>query len=268
MADVKTAEESRKSIPNCRVKVRNFNNKIKDAQLDDNYKDVPCKDCRKSILDEASELQKECGRLKNHTRKDEVSPSIAKVCCNTCSKDDKKNTPQDDTSIKEVMSGTRKILRDHNDHLDDLVIKNEDGRPCERCMESLLKECQGLVEELERTKDQFQENNMKDKCPYPCYYAIGCAHMHVEMRDGAKGRSNIKQRQQDSGYHSVNSEILGKEPTESMDDNQTTSADTTHPKDLKIDIHFEAPSSSSDKADMKGACVTLEGSMDDSNTDA
>lgn len=86
MADVKTAEESRKSIPNCRVKVRNFNNKIKDAQLDDNYKDVPCKDCRKSILDEASELQKECGRLKNHTRKDEVSPSIAKVCCNTCSK--------------------------------------------------------------------------------------------------------------------------------------------------------------------------------------
>lgn len=83
--------------------------------------------------------------------------------------DDKKDTPQDNTSIKEVMSGTRKILRDHNDHLDDLVFKNEDGRPCERCMESLLKECQGLVEELERTKDQFQENNMKDKCPYPCY---------------------------------------------------------------------------------------------------
>lgn len=235
MADVKTAEGPRESIPNCRLRVRNFNNKIKDAQLDDNYKDVPCKDCRKPILEEASELQNECGRLKDHYRKDEMSPSqIAKVCCDTCSKDDKKDTPQDNKDnicIKEAMSGTRKIIRDHNDNLDDLRLasKNGDGRLCERCRESLLKECQGLVDELKRTKDQLQENNMKDKCLYPCYYGIGCAHMNVEMRDGAKGRSKIKQRQQDSGYHSVNSEILGKEPTESMDDNQTASAGKFRP---------------------------------------
>lgn len=87
MANVKTAEETRKSIPNCRLRVRNFNNKIKDAKLDDNYKDVPCKECRKPILEEANELQNECGRLKDHYRKDEMSPSqIAKVCCDTCSK--------------------------------------------------------------------------------------------------------------------------------------------------------------------------------------
>lgn len=87
MADVKTFEELRKSIPNCRLRVRKFNNEIKDAQLDGVYKDVPCKDCRKPILDEASELQKECDRLKDHYRKDEMSPSqIAKVCCVTCSK--------------------------------------------------------------------------------------------------------------------------------------------------------------------------------------
>lgn len=189
MADVKTFEELRKSIPNCRLRVRKFNNEIKDAQLDGVYKDVPCKDCRKPILDEASELQKECDRLKDHYRKDEMSPSqIAKVCCVTCSKDDKKDTPQDNQDnncIKEAMSKTRKIIRDYNDNLDDLTYKNGDGRPCERYGDSLLKECQGLIEELKRAKDQLQESRMKDI--YPCDYAIGCAHMHVEMRDGAKG---------------------------------------------------------------------------------
>lgn len=268
MADVKTFEELRKSIPKCRLRVRKFNNEIKDAQLDGVYKDVPCKDCRKPILDEASELQKECDRLKDHYRKDEMSPSqIAKVCCVTCSKDDKKDTPQDNQDnncIKEAMSKTRKIIRDYNDILDDLTYKNGDGRPCERCRGSFLKECQGLVEELNRSKHQLQESHMKDI--YPCDYAIGCAHMHVEMRDGAKGRSEKKLLKQDSGYRSVNSEILEREPTESMDDNQTASADTTHLKDLKIDTHTEAPSSSCYKADVKGPCVTLDVSMDESNT--
>nr|XP_034324909.1 uncharacterized protein LOC105325914 isoform X3 [Crassostrea gigas] len=272
MADVKTVEELRKSIPNCRLRVRKFNNRIKDAQLDDFYKDVPCKDCRKLILDEASEVQKECDQLKDHYRKDEIPPSqIAKVCCVTCSKDDKKDTPQDNqdnTCIKEAMSKTRKIIRDYNDNLDDLTYKNGDGRPCERYRDSLLKECQGLIEELKRAKDQLQESRMKDI--YPCDYAIGCAHMHVEMRDGAKGkcnkRSEKKLLKQDSGYRSVNSEILEREPTESMDDNQTASADTTHLKDLKIDTHTEAPSSSCYKADVKGPCVTLDVSMDESST--
>lgn len=64
-----------------------FNNKIKDAQLGHIYDDVPCKDCEKSILKEASELNKECGRLIEHYNKDEISPSqISEVCCVNCSK--------------------------------------------------------------------------------------------------------------------------------------------------------------------------------------
>uniref|UniRef100_A0A8W8HYA2 Uncharacterized protein n=1 Tax=Magallana gigas TaxID=29159 RepID=A0A8W8HYA2_MAGGI len=195
---------------------------------------------------------------------DEVSPSqITKVCCITCSKEDIGNASHNNTCIKEVMSRTRKRIRQYNDHLDDLGLKDADGRPCRKCKESTLRECQALVKELQRAKDQFQESSMKNK--FPCDYGFECAN--VAMRNGAKGRSKMKQSQHDSGYHSVNSEILGKEPKESMDDNQTASADTTHPKDLNIDTHTEPPSSSCDKADVKGPCVTLDVSIDD-NTDA
>lgn len=87
MADVKTVDKPRESISNCRVRIREFNNKIKDAQLGHIYDDVPCKDCKKSILKEACELNKECGRLIEHYYKDEISPSqISKVCCDTSSK--------------------------------------------------------------------------------------------------------------------------------------------------------------------------------------
>lgn len=87
MADVKIVQEPGKSISNCRFRVREFNNKIKDAQLGHIYDDVPCKDCEKSILEEASELNKECGRLIDHYNKDEISPTqISKVCFVTCSK--------------------------------------------------------------------------------------------------------------------------------------------------------------------------------------
>lgn len=87
MADVKSVEEPSESIFNCRLTVRTFNNKIKDAALDEIYKDVPCNQCRKLILDEASELLKECGRLIDHYSKDAIPPpQIAKVCCVTCSK--------------------------------------------------------------------------------------------------------------------------------------------------------------------------------------
>lgn len=85
--------------------------------------------------------------------------------------DDKKDTPQDNqdnTCIKEAMSKTRKIIRDYNDNLDDLTYKNGDGRPCERYRDSLLKECQGLIEELKRAKDQLQESRMKDIYPCDC----------------------------------------------------------------------------------------------------
>lgn len=263
MADVKTVDKPRESISNCRVRVREFNNKIKDAQLGSIYDDVPCKDCEKTILKEASELNDECGRLINHYNKDEVSPSqITKVCCITCSKEDIGNASHDNTCIKEVMSRTRKRIRQYNDHLDDLGLKDADGRPCRKCKESTLRECQALVKELQKAKDQFQESSMKNK--FPCDYGFECAN--VAMRNGAKGRSKMKQSQHDSGYHSVNSEILGKEPTESMDDNQTASPDTTHLKDLKTDTHTEPPSSSCDKADVKGPCVTLDVSMADSNT--
>lgn len=78
---------------------------------------------------------------------------------------------QDSTCIKEVMSRMRTFLRDYNDHLDDLNYKNEDGRPCEKCRESLLQECQGLAEELNRINDQFQESSMKDKYPCDCMYS-------------------------------------------------------------------------------------------------
>lgn len=87
MADVKTVEDPSENILNCRLTVRKFNNRIKDAELDDIYKDVPCNQCRRPILDEASELLKECGRLIDHYTKDAIPPSqIAKVCCVTCSK--------------------------------------------------------------------------------------------------------------------------------------------------------------------------------------
>lgn len=87
MAGVELAEDTGKSISNCRFRVREFNNKIKDAQLGHIYDDVPCKDCEKSILKEACELNKECGRLIEHYYKDEISPSqISKVCCDTSSK--------------------------------------------------------------------------------------------------------------------------------------------------------------------------------------
>lgn len=79
----------------------------------------------------------------------------------------------------------------------------------------------------------------------------------------------MKQHQHDCGYHSVSSDILRREPTESLDDNQRAYADTTQPKHLNTDTHTVAPSSSFDIADLKGQCVTLEVSMDDSNaTDA
>lgn len=85
MADVEIAEEPGNSISNCRFRVREFNNKIKDAELGHIYDDVPCKDCEKSILKEANELNKECGRLIEHYYKDEISPSqSSKVCCDTC----------------------------------------------------------------------------------------------------------------------------------------------------------------------------------------
>lgn len=265
MADVATVEELGKSISNCRFRVREFNNKIKDAQLGHIYDDVPCKDCEKSILKEASELNKECGRLIEHYNKDEISPSqISEVCCVNCSKEDIDNASQDNTFIKKVMSRTRKRIRQNNDHLDDLNYKDGDGRPCKKCRERILRECQGLVEELQRAKYQFQESDMKNKCP--CDYGIECEDMHVELRDGTKRRSNVKQHQHDCGYHSVSSDKLRREPTESMDDNRTASADTTQPKHLNTDTHTEAPSCSYNKADLKGQCVTLEVSMDDSNT--
>ncbi|XP_034337885.2 uncharacterized protein [Magallana gigas] len=266
MADVEIAEEPGNSISNCRFRVREFNNKIKDAELGHIYDDVPCKDCEKSILKEANELNKECGRLIEHYYKDEISPSqSSKVYCDTCwSKEDTDNASQDNTCIKKVMSKTRKRIRQYNDHLDDLNYKDGDGRPCKTCRERILRECQGLVEELQRANNQFQESNMKNKCP--CDYSIECEVMHVELRGGKKGRSNVKQHQHDCGYHSVSSDILRREPTESMDDNQTASADTTQPKHLNMDTHTVAPSCSYDKADLKGQCVTLEVSMDDSNT--
>lgn len=87
MAEVKKFEDPRESIYNCRLRVRKFNNKIKDAQLDDIPGDVPCKYCEESILIEASELYKECGWLIEHYNRDEISPSqISKDCCDTCSK--------------------------------------------------------------------------------------------------------------------------------------------------------------------------------------
>lgn len=78
------------------------------------------------------------------------------------------NVSQDNTCIKMVMSKTRKRIRQYNDHLDDLNYKDGDGRPCKKCKERILRECQGLVEELQRAKNQFQESNMKNKCPCDC----------------------------------------------------------------------------------------------------
>lgn len=66
------------------------------------------------------------------------------------------------------MSRTRKRIRQYNDHLDDLGLKDADGRPCRKCKESTLRECQALVKELQRAKDQFQESSMKNKFPCDC----------------------------------------------------------------------------------------------------
>lgn len=69
------------------------------------------------------------------------------------------------------MSRTRKRIRQYNDHLDDLGLKDADGRPCRKCKESTLRECQALVKELQRAKDQFQESSIKLLSPvYKCLY--------------------------------------------------------------------------------------------------
>lgn len=259
------AELSSKAISNCRRRVREYNNKINDARLEDTFDDVPCKYCRATILDEANGLNSECYRLMHHFQKDEMSSSLtAQNSCATCPKEDICDTVQDSTCIKEAMSSTRKLIRHCNDHLDDLKYEIEDGRPCERCRESVIKECQGLVHELQRAKDQYQESSIKDI--YPCDYAIRCSE--VKMRSGDRGRSHKNQQQHDSGFHSVDSEIIKRGPTESMDDTQTASAETTQPKELNKDIHIEAPSSSSDKPENKGPFVTLEVSMDSTTDDS
>lgn len=253
----------RKGISHCRVFLRKYNNDLKDAMLDSTHKDVSesCED-QIHVLNEARELHNECDRFIKHYKKNRIAFSqIPKWCCPTPSNENIDPIDQDSTCIKEVMSKTRKFLREYNDHLDDLTFKNEDGRPCEKCKESLLQECQGLTEELKRLNDQFQ-----DKC------SCQCACGHVTMRAGARGkykdRSSTKQHQLDSGIQSVNSEILRREAIESQDNSQAPSADTTFLKDQDKHDHTEAPSSSFDNGDPKcqGPCVTLDVSMDASNT--
>lgn len=260
MTEIYTIQGVGKSFSECRVLVRKFNNNLKDAQLGRIYKDVPCRVCEDQILNEARELHKECDRFIKHYKKHGFFLSIiAKDCCRTLSNENNDTIYQDSTCIKEVMSRTRKFLRDYNDHLDDLNYTNDDGKPCKKCRESLLQECQGLAEELNRINDQFQGSSIKDK--YPCDYAIACGDL--AMRDGTRGRSNTKQPPPDSGFLSVSSEVLRRAATESQDYSQVPSADPDK------DVQTEMPSSSCEKADIKGPCITLEGSMDDSNnTDA
>lgn len=84
MTEFYTIQGVGKSFFECRVLVRRFNNKIKDAQLGRIYKDVPCRVCEDQILNEARELQKECDRFIKHYKKHEIYISlIAKGCCRT-----------------------------------------------------------------------------------------------------------------------------------------------------------------------------------------
>lgn len=267
MAEHYTIQGVGKSFSKCRVHVRTFNNTIKDAQLGRIYKDVPCRVCEDQILNEGNGLHKECDRFIKHYKKHGILSLIAMGCCHARSNENNDIIHQDSKEcIKEIMSTMRKFLRDYNDYLDDLNYKNEDGRPCEKCRESLVQECQGLTDELNKMNDQFQESSMKDK--YPCDYAIACGDL--AMRDGTRGknkdRSNTKQQQPDSGFLSGGSEILGRAATESQDYSQAPSADIIFPNDPEKDVQTEMPSSSCNKADIEGPCVTLEGSMDDSNT--
>lgn len=75
------------------------------------------------------------------------------------------NVSQDNTCIKMVMSKTRKRIRQYNDHLDDLNYKDGDGRPCKKCKERILRECQGLVEELQRTKKPVSGKQHEEQMP-------------------------------------------------------------------------------------------------------
>lgn len=96
--------------------------------------------------------------------------------------EDTDNASQDNTCIKKVMSKTRKRIRQYNDHLDDLNYKNGDGRPCKKCKERILRECQGLVEELQRAKNQFQESNMKNKCPWPAIVSTFFENIKIRIK--------------------------------------------------------------------------------------
>lgn len=141
--------------------------------------------------------------------------------------------------------------------------------PCRVCKDQILNEANELSKECDRFIKHYkkhQESSMRDK--YPCDYAIACGDL--AMRDGTRGknkdRSNTKQHQPDSGFLSGGSEILGRAATESQDYSQAPSADIIFPNDPDKDVQTEMPSSSCNKADIEGPCVTLEGSMDDSNT--
>lgn len=78
------------------------------------------------------------------------------------------NCTMDPTAVKGLMSKSRKIIRQYNDDLDDGEHVREDRRPCGVCKDSIHRECQGLVKELEKITSLFAEGSLKDLCHCQC----------------------------------------------------------------------------------------------------
>lgn len=70
----------RSTLSKTRKSTRHFGNKLRDAKLDEDLSNIPCKKSAKSLLEENSALIEECRRLLSHLQKgDSLIPSTK--CC-------------------------------------------------------------------------------------------------------------------------------------------------------------------------------------------
>ncbi|XP_022334834.2 uncharacterized protein LOC111131536 isoform X2 [Crassostrea virginica] len=230
----------RNTISETRKSSRQYSNELQDAKLEENLSGIPCKKSAKPLLEETSALIEECLRLLSHLQKGNSLTPSTKCCIDSEKKEDAEgnNCTMDPTVVKGLMSKSRKIIRQYNDDLDDGEHVREDRRPCGVCKDSIHRECQGLVKELEKITSLFAEGSLKDICH--------CQYCCVSMRKDAGRRKNDDR---DSGIVSADSTMF-REASETLDPSSTP--DTTECKVLP-----DIPKLSENE---KGPCVSLYGS--------
>ncbi|XP_048737240.2 uncharacterized protein LOC125652242 [Ostrea edulis] len=256
--------ELRKCISQTRKNVRAFNNRTKDAEINNDSTDVPCKKCVKQIQREGKELIKETCRLKKFFENHRNSNFINCCCPHLSSDGDESKDICDDFHLK-YLSSTRKIMRDYNDNLQDGVYEDKDRGPCETCKRCITNECDGLIQELEKL------NGLQLVSTGACRYGFMC----VPMRQGVGRRSD--HHTIDSGFGSVNSEILKESPvTKEGTESHDATANDTEDGTKEEPVHSKPTAESEgriimecsiDKGYEKGPSITLEvGSSSDQDS--